>query len=510
MYPRQKESSGVADSRAQCDAGASIQERASSIPHAPASVNAGEELVSDNGLSYTSPSEVPDGLVPAYDIAYGGDGLWFPVPLTIFDRVLPAVSANAWRVFCVVLRATLGWRDANSSDPRRRKTWDHIPWSQFMRRTGIRSRSTLSRALQELLDQGFLRRRQATRGGRRLTVRGQPKYEYSLGRGLSLDAGTLWFPVPNAAFDTVMRLLTPNGWRIYCVILRRTLGRRVPSAEIRFDDFMEAAGIGSDATIDRAIQGVLGICVARHAVGIQPGLECSRYAYIACVPATESVPVAATESVPVTRAPATESVLSKQYTERHNKDDDDDHTDSDIHLRYAALRELGVHPGSARRLAVAHSTNEIHHACAVARRRATRNQPGLAVWLLANGVVDESLPEPDTARASVPAARGPLVDAVGEEGGGRGGGGPAEQFWAPILEALSGQLTPATFNFLLANSRGVALDGGRCVVEVRNSHAPEWLAARLAPQVARTARRVSGRAVEIEFVGPDGVACTSR
>jgi hypothetical protein len=272
----------------------------------------------------------------------------------------------------------------------------------------------------------------------------------------------------------------------------------MPSAEIRFDDFMAVAGIGSYGTIDRAILDAVGISVARHAVGIQSGLECSRYAYIACVPASESVPITASESVPVTAtesvpvatAPATDSVLSKQYTENHTNSDDDG---DDMHLRYAALRELGVHPGSARRLAVAHSTNEIQHACAVARRRATRNQPGLAVWLLANGVVAESLPESGTARASVPAARGPLVDAVGEEGG-RDGDVLAERFWAPILEALSGQLTPATFDHLLANSRGVALNGDRCVVAVRNPRAPEWLSARLAPQVARTARRVSGRA----------------
>ncbi len=105
----------------------------------------------------------------------------------VFDVIMPTLSPNAFKVLCVAIRQTLGWRDPDSVNPRDRKEWDHIPYSQFMEKTGIASRETLKRALDECMERDYLLRRQPTDGdGAVRTVRGKPYYEYSLNRGYEL------------------------------------------------------------------------------------------------------------------------------------------------------------------------------------------------------------------------------------------------------------------------------------------------------------------------------------
>jgi len=69
-----------------------------------------------------------------------------------------------------------------------------------------------------------------------------------------------------------------------------------------------------------------------------------------------------------------------------------------------------------------------------------------------------------------------------------------------VLVELRGQMDPATFNAWLKGSRVVRVDDARWTVAVRSETAADWLAHRLAGVVARTASRVAGGRVEVEFV----------
>jgi len=60
----------------------------------------------------------------------------------IFDRIMPSLSPNAWKVLCLILRKTRGWH----------KEWDGLSYSQIMEGTGIKSSATVRQALVELLD----------------------------------------------------------------------------------------------------------------------------------------------------------------------------------------------------------------------------------------------------------------------------------------------------------------------------------------------------------------------
>jgi hypothetical protein len=84
-------------------------------------------------------------------------GGWFPVYNLVFDEAMPRLGFSAWKVLCVVMRQTWGW--AEGGDPRERKRWDIISYSQFMEKAGIGSPNTVSKALRECIDAGYLERR---------------------------------------------------------------------------------------------------------------------------------------------------------------------------------------------------------------------------------------------------------------------------------------------------------------------------------------------------------------
>jgi hypothetical protein len=69
-------------------------------------------------------------------------------------------------VLIVVIRQTCGWVAQPGGDPRQRRQWDRISYSQFQARSGLGSRTTISRALSECMDMGvLLRRRVGTERG---------------------------------------------------------------------------------------------------------------------------------------------------------------------------------------------------------------------------------------------------------------------------------------------------------------------------------------------------------
>lgn len=69
----------------------------------------------------------------------------------LFDRVMPALSSDAWKVLCVALRQTWGG-DVESG----RAIPIHITIAQFEEKTGIRESSVIGKALRECVDAGYL------------------------------------------------------------------------------------------------------------------------------------------------------------------------------------------------------------------------------------------------------------------------------------------------------------------------------------------------------------------
>lgn len=60
----------------------------------------------------------------------------------ILDYIMPKLSPNAWKVLCFIIRKTEGWN----------KEQDKLSFSQIMTGTGIKNRSTVSSAIDELVN----------------------------------------------------------------------------------------------------------------------------------------------------------------------------------------------------------------------------------------------------------------------------------------------------------------------------------------------------------------------
>ena len=75
-------------------------------------------------------------------------------------------------------------------------------YTQLQARTGIRSRTTISRALSELMAQGYLLRRQVS------TDRGRPAYAYSLNWEIEGEVVDPAFELPGLEAEPAQRLGT--------------------------------------------------------------------------------------------------------------------------------------------------------------------------------------------------------------------------------------------------------------------------------------------------------------
>jgi hypothetical protein len=106
---------------------------------------------------------------------------YFSIHNGVFDVIMPRLSANGWKVLCVAIRQTLGWVD--KSDPSRRRESDVISYSQFQEKAGIGSRHTVSRAVRECLEAGYLVRREI----RKHQGTAKPIYAYALNTGYELE-----------------------------------------------------------------------------------------------------------------------------------------------------------------------------------------------------------------------------------------------------------------------------------------------------------------------------------
>jgi chromosomal replication initiator protein len=76
--------------------------------------------------------------------------------------------------------------------------------------------------------------------------------------------------------------------------------------------------------------------------------------------------------------------------------------------------------------------------------------------------------------------------------------------WSAALGELQLQMTQATFDTWLRDSRFLKFEDGSFVVGVKNGYAKDWLEHRLLPTIKRTLVRLTGRATNIRFVVWDG------
>lgn len=75
-------------------------------------------------------------------------------PNSMLDLIMREVSANAWKVLCLCMRKTEGWRDYSTESGR--KESDVISLSQFMEFCGIKSEVTVREAIDECISKGYL------------------------------------------------------------------------------------------------------------------------------------------------------------------------------------------------------------------------------------------------------------------------------------------------------------------------------------------------------------------
>ncbi len=76
----------------------------------------------------------------------------------------------------------------------------------------------------------------------------------------------------------------------------------------------------------------------------------------------------------------------------------------------------------------------------------------------------------------------------------------SNHIWSAALGELQLQMTQATFNTWLRDSRLLKYEEGTFVIGVKNGYAKEWLENRLYAPIKRTVTRLAGRSVDVKFV----------
>ncbi len=79
-------------------------------------------------------------------------------------------------------------------------------------------------------------------------------------------------------------------------------------------------------------------------------------------------------------------------------------------------------------------------------------------------------------------------------------GGESSDVWQSVLEALKRQMTRATFETCLDDSRLMRREEQVLVVRLGSPYARDWVEARLKPLILDTVQRVIGRSLEVQFV----------
>jgi hypothetical protein len=180
-----------------------------------------------------------------------------------------------------------------------------------------------------------------------------------------------------------------------------------------------------------------------------------------------------------------------------------------------ALQESGVFPENAVRIAARMSQAGLTPQDALEILQATLQaaaEPGLAegqviaraVYRLEQGIWDAG----ERAREAIRRARhrtsSPGVVLGIEQSDEAQETDPASRIWQTALGELQLELTRATFETWLRNSRLVACEDGVFVIGVANTYARDWLESRLRGVVERALERVAGEPLRVRFVVGEG------
>src|SRR5689334_6805817 len=79
-----------------------------------------------------------------YPFAHQGN--FTQVHNAVIDHVMPQLSANAWKILTYIIRQTVGWHEEQRD----------IGYRKIALRTGIKSYSTIARAIEELVQFGCI------------------------------------------------------------------------------------------------------------------------------------------------------------------------------------------------------------------------------------------------------------------------------------------------------------------------------------------------------------------
>lgn len=101
---------------------------------------------------------------------FAGAGGYTTFDNNILDHIMPICPPNVWKVVCVTLRQTVG---------RQNKKEDWLSISQYMKRTGIKGRSTMTKAISNALSMGVIVRKPY-----------RNSYKYKLNRNYEMQIGT--------------------------------------------------------------------------------------------------------------------------------------------------------------------------------------------------------------------------------------------------------------------------------------------------------------------------------
>ena len=77
---------------------------------------------------------------------FARQGNFTAVDNAIFDHIMPKLNGSEWMVLCLIIRKTIGWH----------KDADGISYSQFIEHTGIKSNTTIQKALNGLIDKRLI------------------------------------------------------------------------------------------------------------------------------------------------------------------------------------------------------------------------------------------------------------------------------------------------------------------------------------------------------------------
>jgi len=194
------------------------------------------------------------------------------------------------------------------------------------------------------------------------------------------------------------------------------------------------------------------------------------------------------------------------------EDEEERNGDCEIDEIARTLQENGVFPENAARIAARMSHAGLTSQDALEIFWATLQaaaQPGLAeeqvvaraVYRLEQGIWDAG----ERAREAIRRARhrtsSPgVVSGIEQSDEALQETDPAGRIWQAALGELQLELTRATFETWLRNSRLVACEDGVFVIGVANSYARDWLESRLRAVVERVLARLTGQPVQAHFV----------